>query len=61
MQKQIAVRVPDPLIERLEALKAALEADSHYAVRGPWNTSAVLREVIIRGVAALEEELGETN
>jgi predicted DNA-binding protein len=56
-QKQIAVRLSEPLIERLDTLVEELSADPHYALSGPWNRSAVLRETVIRGIAALEKEL----
>lgn len=57
VQNQIAVRLAEPLIERLDTLVEELNADPQHALSGPWNRSAVLREVVIRGISALEKEL----
>ena len=56
-QKPVTVRLSDPLIERLDSLAEALNADPDMALSGPWTRSTTLREAVIRGIGVLEKEL----
>ena len=53
---QIAIRVPEELVERADALVEAIAADPELSAFGRVTRSSVLRLALLRGLATLEEE-----
>ena len=48
------LRLPEPLLERVDALVEVLRTDPEWQQRGIHTRTLVLRECIIRGLDALE-------
>jgi hypothetical protein len=54
-----SVRLPEPLIERLDALAAKLNADPERGMERVFKRSDAFRLALIRGIEAMEAELSE--
>ena len=57
MEKQISIRLPEPLHKRLVAL--AQNPPEALRQRGTVTVSAVLREALVQGVTAMERQARE--
>lgn len=50
----VTMRLPRPLLQRVDALVERLANDNEWAMRGFDNRAHVMREALIRGLAELE-------
>ncbi len=51
----VTLRLPRPLLERVDALVKRLASDEQWALRGMDTRAQVMREAIIQGLLVLEE------
>lgn len=55
----VSIRLPDPLVARLDALAAKLNADPQKGLERVFKRSDALRLALIRGIEAMEAELSD--
>ena len=55
----LSIRLPEPLIERLDALTVKLNKDPQRNLERVFKRTDTLREALIRGIRELETDLGE--
>lgn len=56
-----SLRLPEPLIERLDRLAEQLNADPQRGLERRFKRSDALREALIRGISELEADLSRDN
>lgn len=55
----LTIRLPEPLIDRLDALTAKMNADPQRGMERVFKRTDTLREALIRGIKEIEADLGK--